>query len=93
MDLRRRVERLEKELKELHKDNDGVFIIVREFPEKEEDEELIKHHEEELLERLKNYPQAKIIIAVVDPKGWEFQLPELGIEVKSNGEVSRYKEG
>ena len=52
----------------------------------------MKRHEEELLEKLKDYPNAKIIIAAVDPRGWQLQLPELGIEVNSRGEVNRYKE-
>jgi len=50
------------------------------------------HFTKELLEKLKEYPEAKIIIALVDSKGWQFQLPELGIEVRSNGEIHCYKE-
>jgi hypothetical protein len=92
MDLKRRLEKLEKEVENLKKGDNGVFILVREFPSNEQEEERIKKHEEELLEKLKDYKNVKIVIAVVEPKGWQFQLPELGIEVRSNGEVHRYKE-
>jgi hypothetical protein len=92
MDLKRRLERLEKELKSFNQNEEGIFILVHEITQNKEDEERMKRHEEELLERLKKYPNAKIIIGVVDPKGWQFQLPELGLEVNSRGEVNRYKE-
>ena len=93
MDLRRRIERLEKEVKNLKGEQEGVFILVTEYAFNKEDEERMKRYQEELLEKLKEYPEARIIIALVDSKGWQFQLPGLGIKVHSSGEVYRYKEG
>jgi hypothetical protein len=93
MDLRRRIERLEKEVKNLKGEQEGVFILVTEYAFNKEDEERMKRYQEELLEKLKEYPETKVIIAFVDSKGWQFQLPELGIKVHSSGEVYRYKEG
>ena len=92
MDLKRRLERLEKELKSFNQNEEGIFILVHEMTQNKEDEERMKRHEEELLERLKGYPNAKIIIGVVDSKGWQFKLPELELEVNSRSEVNRYKE-
>lgn len=93
MDLKRRIEKLEKELKDMRKENDGVFILVTEITFDEEEKRRMQRYEEELLEKLREYPNAKTIIAAVDPRGWRLQLPELGLEVKSNGEVNRYTEG
>ncbi|WP_457569351.1 hypothetical protein [Desulfurobacterium sp.] len=87
MDLKRRLERLEKELKSFNQNEEEIFILVHEITQSERDEERMRRHEEELLERLKDYPNAKIIIAVVDPKGWQFRIPELGVEVNSKGEI------
>jgi len=93
MDLKRRVEKLEKEVKNLKGEQEGVFILVTEYALNREDEERMKRYQEELLEKLKDYPQAKIIIAVVDPKGCFFDLPEFGIRVDAKGEVYRNQEG
>ena len=92
MDLKRRIEKLEKEIKNLKGEQEGVFILVTEYAFNKEDEERMKRYQEELLEKLKEYPEAKIIIAVVDSKGWFFDLPEFGVKVDCKGEVYRYKE-
>ena len=93
MDLKRRLENLEKKVKEIKGDQEhGVFIICREYTSNEEELKRMERHEKELLEKLKDYPEAKIIIAVVDSKGWFFDLPEFDVRVDPNGEVHRYKE-
>jgi hypothetical protein len=53
MDLKRRLEKLEKELKGLSQQEERIIIFVRETPLNDRDEELIRKHEEELLEKLK----------------------------------------
>ncbi len=91
MGLKERLEKLEKELKGINSEQEGAIIIVTEYTQSEEDKRLIEKHEEEALKKLKDYPNAKWVIAMVDPKGWKLKLPEYGLEVKSNGEVIRYK--
>lgn len=91
MGLKERLEKLEREVKGINSEQEGAIIIVTEYTQSEEDKKLQEKHKEEALEKLKEYPNAKWVIAIVDPKGWKLQLPEYGLEVKSNGEVTRYK--
>lgn len=84
---------MEKKVREIKGDREpGIFIVCKEYTSNEEELKKMERYEEELLEKLKEYPEAKIIIAVVDSKGWFFDLPEFGVKVDCKGEVYRYKE-
>lgn len=86
MDLKRRLEKLEKELKGLSQQEERIIIFVRETPLNDRDEELIRKHEEELLEKLKDYGSSRCLIAIVETKGWRIQIPDRNLEVSPAGE-------
>ncbi|GAB6077264.1 hypothetical protein [Desulfurobacterium crinifex] len=88
MDLRRRIEKLEKELKKHSGDDNKLVVLVRETTFSKSEERALEQKEKELLERLKEYPNAKIVIAVVTPKGWEIEIPELGVKESSKEDTT-----
>ena len=84
MGLKERLEKLEREVKGINSEQEGAIIIVTEYTQSEEDKRLMEKHQEEALEKLKEYPNAKIAIVMATPKGWIIELPEHGLKVKSS---------
>lgn len=92
MGLKERVEKLEKELKGINSEQEGAIIIITEYTQSEEDKRLMEKHQEEALKKLKDYPNAKISIVLVTPKGWMIELPEHGLKVKSSDDFIPYNQ-